>query len=189
MAHAKRSDEQLICALADVFRMQGYEGASLNRIAEATGLEKASLYYRFPGGKEDMVAAVMNGVSDWFRAHVFAPLERAGQPAEKVRLVAQCLREFYADGSRPCVLDTLSLPGGTRALRETVRGALKAWLKAFMAIARQAGASAAEARGRAEQAIIEIEGSLILARVLGDRKPFHRTMDRLPELLVGPTDR
>lgn len=189
MAHAKLSDEDLMCALTDVFRAQGYEGASLSRIAEATGLEKASLYYRFPGGKEDMVAAVVNHVNQWFQDHVFTPLERPGKPAQKVRLVAQHLRELYGDGSKSCVLDTLSLPGGSPGLREAVRGSLKAWLQAFTGIAREAGASGTEARERSERAIIEIEGSLVLARVLGDRKPFYRVIDRLPELLAGSRNR
>lgn len=185
MANAKVSDGDLVCALIEVFRAQGYEGASLSRISEATGLEKASLYHRFPGGKDDMAAAVVKNVGIWFQTHVFAPLERSGKPAQKLHLVAQHLRELYGDGSKSCVLDTLSLPGGSPGLREAVRGALKSWLQAFMGIAREAGASGAEARERAEQAIVEIEGSLVLARVLGDRRPFHRALDRLPELLVG----
>lgn len=185
MAHAKVSDEDLIQALTDVFRTQGYEGATLSQLSEATGLEKASLYHRFPGGKEDLAAAVVNHIIQWFQNYVIAPLQGPGKPAQKVARVAQNLRGFYADGGKPCVLDTLSLPGGGPALREAVRGALKAWLQAFAGIARKAGASGAEARERAEQGIIAIEGSLVLARVLGDSKPFHRTIDRLPELLTG----
>lgn len=189
MAHPKRSDEDLLSALTDVFRALGYAGASLSRIAEATGLEKASLYHRFPGGKEAMVAAVVSRVNRWLQDHVIKPLERPGKPTQKVRSVALRLRQLYGDGGKSCVLDTLSLPGGSPRLREAVRGSLKAWLRAFTDIAREAGASDAEARQRAEQAIIEIEGSLVLARVLGDRKPFHRAMDRLPDLLAGPRRR
>lgn len=184
MAHAKVTDEDLVSALAEVFRAQGYEGTSLSRIAEATGLEKASLYHRFPGGKEDMAAAVLDHVGQWLQEHVFAPLQGPGKPAYKLGLVALHLRQLYAEGSKSCVLDTLSLPGGGAGLREAVRGALKGWLRAFTAIAREAGASGGEARQRAEQAILEIEGSLVLTRVLGDRKPFLRTIDRLPGLLL-----
>lgn len=189
MAHPKISSEDLIGRVADVFRTQGYERASLSRISDATGLEKASLYHRFPGGKEDMAAAVVSNLNQWFQDQIFTPLERSGKPAEKVRCVAQRLREFYADGSKSCALDTLSLPGGSEALQKAVRGSLTAWLQAFTGIAREGGASGAEARERAEQAIIEIQGSLVLARVLGDCKPFHRTVDRLPELLVGSRSR
>jgi AcrR family transcriptional regulator len=185
MAYPKLGDEDLISALTDVFRALGYEGASLSRIAEATGLERASLYHRFPGGKEEMVAAVVSHVNRWLQDHVITPLESPGKPAQKVRSVARQLRELYGEGSKSCVLDTLSLPGGSPRLREAVRGTLRAWLRAFTGIAREAGASGVEARRRAEQAIIEIEGSLVLARVLGDRKPFYRVMGRLPELLAG----
>jgi len=185
MAHAKVSDEDLMHALTDVFRTHGYEGASLRQISEATGLEKASLYHRFPGGKEDMVVGVVSHMIQWFQHQVFAPLEGPGKPAQKVGRVAQSLRGFYAHGRKPCVLDSLSLPGGGPALREALRGALKAWLQAFTDVAREAGASGTEARERAERAIVEIEGSLVLARVVGDRRPFHRALDRLPGLLVG----
>ncbi len=185
MARPKVSNEKLIQALADVFRTHGYEGASLSRISEATGLEKASLYHRFPGGKDDMVAAVVAHLNRWFQDKVFTPLEQPGEPAERIRFVAERLREFYGDGKKPCALNTLSSPGGSAALHEALRGSLTAWLQAFMGISRESGATAREARRRAEQAITEIQGSLILARVLGDCKPFRGAISRLPELLSG----
>jgi len=51
-------DDDLICKLTDVFRNVGYDGASLAVLADATGLKKASLYHRFPGGKEQMAEEV-----------------------------------------------------------------------------------------------------------------------------------
>ena len=185
MAHPKVTDEKLIGALSDVFRTHGYEGASLSRLSAATGLEKASLYHRFPGGKDDMVAAVVAHLNQWFQDKVFTPLEQPGDPAGRIRFVAERLREFYGDGTKPCALNTLSLPGGSAALHEALRGALTAWLQAFMGIAREAGVPAREARKRAERAIVEIQGSLVLARVLGDCKPFREAIGRLPELLGG----
>jgi AcrR family transcriptional regulator len=185
MARPTIGHDELIDKLADVFRTYGYEGASLSRISEATGLEKASLYHRFPGGKDDMVAAVVAHVGKWFQNQVFTPLERSGEPAERVRFVAERLREFYGEGQKSCALNSLSLPGGSAALHEALRTALTAWLQAFTGIARASGATAREARKRAEQAITEIQGSLVLARVLGDCGPFRSAIGRLPELLTG----
>ena len=48
------SDVELIERLAKVFKDYGYQGASMSIIAKASGLQKASLYHRFPGGKEQM---------------------------------------------------------------------------------------------------------------------------------------
>jgi hypothetical protein len=57
-------------------------------------------------------------------------------------------------------------------------------LKAFGEIARESGLSSSVSRLRAEEAIVRIEGSLVLARVLGDTKPFQRVLKLLPGLLT-----
>ncbi len=59
MPPSKVNENQLLDRLTGVFRLHGYEGASLSRIAKATGLQRASLYFRFPGGKEEMAEAVL----------------------------------------------------------------------------------------------------------------------------------
>jgi TetR/AcrR family transcriptional regulator, lmrAB and yxaGH operons repressor len=184
VAFSKVKDEELASRALEVFRDYGYEGTSLNRLAEATGLEKASFYYRFPGGKRDIVLAVAAHVERWFRENVLEPLAGTGTPAERVRLVARRLRTFYGDGSRPCVLDTLSLTGGPPELQTVLAGALKGWLAAFTSIARESGFSRAAAERQAQQALINIEGSLVLARVLRTPGIFLRTLADLSALLT-----
>ena len=67
-------DEQLLGALSEVFRAHGYEGATLAKVSEATGLQKSSLYHRFPGGKEQMAKAVLDAAAARVAGHVLAPL-------------------------------------------------------------------------------------------------------------------
>ena len=185
MARSTISDAELLDRSTVVFRTHGFEGTSLSRLSEATGLEKASLYHRFPGGKEEIALAVAGGVFAWFQEHVFEPLKRADSPPKKIRVVTEQLRAFYVDGTMPCALDALSLSGGGDELAAALKGALLAWLRAFSEVARESGLSAVEARRRAEQAVIQIEGSLILGRVLGDTKAFRRALEELPGLLTG----
>jgi hypothetical protein len=54
-----------------------------------------------------------------------------------------------------------------------------------MAVASEDGVPAAVARSRAGQALIDIEGSLVIARVLGSSKPFLRVLENLPNQLLG----
>ena len=61
---------------------------------------------------------------------------------------------------------------------------MQAWINAFTEIAKQSGFSAAEARSRAEEAIISIEGSLVLARSVGTAETFERTLTILPDFLA-----
>ena len=185
MAYSTVNDEELLSRSTDVFRTHGYEGTTLSRLSAATGLEKASLYHRFPGGKDQIALAVAGGVLAWFQKHVFEPFKSTEAPRRKAGAVVEQLRVFYADGTKPCALDALSLSGGGPELAEALKGALLAWLKAFTEIARESGLSAAESKRRAEQAVIQIEGSLILSRVLGDTKAFRRTLEELPGLLTA----
>jgi AcrR family transcriptional regulator len=186
MAFPKLNDTELADKALDVFRNYGYEGASLSLLAESAGLEKASIYYRYPGGKKDIALAVAARVSAWFAENVVAPLNGAGAPQQRVRRVAQRLRKFYGDGSRPCVLDTLSLRGGPPELQAALAVALESWIAAFASIALESGFSRSQAASRARQAIIHIEGSLVLSRVSGNPRIFLQTLAELPALLAMP---
>jgi len=183
VAAAKVGDEELLARIGDVFRRYGYEGASLRELSAASGLEKASLYHRFPGGKEEMALAIVARAGEWLEANVFAPL-RDLPAAQRVPRAAGKLREFYRNGELWCTLDVLTLSGSSDAIRAAVRGSYQAWVGAFARAAREAGLPAPEARARAQQAIIEIEGSLVISRVTGDPKIFLRVLQSLPARLT-----
>lgn len=185
MAHRIVSDEDFYEKALDLFRTYGFDGVSLQRLAEATGLEKASLYYRYPGGKDEIALAVAQGVVTWFQANVFAPLNEDAPPKKRLSVVADNLRTFYSGGTKSCITDVLSLPGGSDELRAGLKGAMQAWIKAFTDISRECGLSPCAAKARAEETVLRIEGSLILARVLGDNATFDRTMKQLPDLLLA----
>ena len=185
MAHRIVSDEVFLATALDLFSTYGFEGVSLKRLADATGLEKASLYYRYPGGKDEIAMAIAGDVVSWFEANVFAPLTGAGPARKRVSLVAERLRQFYAGGSKACLLDVFSISGGPAELHTALKAAMQAWISAFTQIAKESGLSPAAARTRAEEAILRIEGSLILARVLGDTTAFERVLKLLPDLLTS----
>lgn len=187
-------DDDLLDRLADVFRAAGYEGASLRDLSSATGLQRSSLYHRFPGGKAQMAAEVVRRVGAAGMDAVFAPLDHPHEPVTvaDVEAVGRSLAAFYADGSASCLLDTMSLrdhasPAAGDAVGEALAATAQRWIKAFAGVATSAGAEAGEALARAEDAIAAIEGALVLCRVTGDRAAFDRAIARLPTALIGGT--
>jgi TetR/AcrR family transcriptional repressor of lmrAB and yxaGH operons len=186
MAHRIVSDEVFLATALDLFRTYGFEGVSLKQLADATGLEKASLYYRYPGGKDAIAMAAAGEAVKWLQANVFDPLVGSGPPRKRVSFVVDKLREFYAGGSKACVMDLLSIRGGSKELQLALKTAMQALVSAFAQIAKQSGHGSASARSKAEEAIVRLEGSLILARVLGDTACFERVLKGLPDLLTAP---
>ena len=183
MRPAKVSDKELFGRLTEVFRRKGYDGASYADLMEATGLVKASLYHRFPGGKEEMVGAIQSEVDRHFAEYVLASAMEQGEPKERARRMARRLREFYDSGKAWCLLDTLSLTD-SRATLAHARKSMEFWVERFARVGRDAGLSAGVARKRAEEAVAAIEGGLVVARVLKNRRPFLRMLAGLPKKLT-----
>ena len=168
-----------------MFRQQGFEGATLSLLSEATGLQRASLYHRFPDGKEGMAMAILGRVNEHFGAQVLAPLSETGSLDGRLRKVAKRLAEFYSDGTQACLLETLSLgqvPGERRA---ALGASLDACLGAFTAAAREAGATPAQAAKRATQVLVNLQGALVLSRVMDDPKPFLDVLRGLPAAVAA----
>lgn len=181
------SREDALSKVIQVFRTFGYEGASLSRMHEATGLKSSSLYNYFPKGKQDMAEAALADVADLLEKTALAPLRGPGTPAERLAAFAETVSAFYENGKASCLLDVLSIgEAGTLFSRDLSHSA-RALLHALSRLAEDAGASPAEAAARAEDAVIAIEGALVLSRALGSTAPFKRTIDRLPGLLIAQT--
>ena len=183
---AKITDVQLTDALTQVFRTYGYEGATVSRISEATGLKRASLYHRFPGGKEAMARFVLEEADELFAGELLAPLGGSGDPKARVREMANRLAGFYDGGRRSCLLDTLSLGEADAVLRPGIGASISAWIGAMAGVAREAGLAEPEAQRRAEEALVRIQGSLVVARTTGDPGFVERTLKSLPALLTDP---
>ena len=57
-----RSRAALIDSAAMLFRRQGYAATGLNQILDEAGVKPGSLYHHFPQGKQQLAAAVVDGV-------------------------------------------------------------------------------------------------------------------------------
>ncbi|HJW33480.1 MAG TPA: TetR/AcrR family transcriptional regulator [Holophagaceae bacterium] len=180
--------EGILLNLLEEFRTCGFDGVSLSRISEVTGLGKASLYHHFPGGKAEMAQGVMSLAWGWLETHVFSPLEAEGDPALRFESVMQALEGFYAQGRKSCLLDVMPISGGPE-IHAAVKAVMERLTTGFQRLAQDAGVPEAEAIHRAESALVAIQGSLVLARGLGDTGPFLRQMRSLREHFLRSVSR
>ncbi len=180
--------EEVIERLSVAFRDLGYEGTSLTRLSEATGLKKASLYHYFPGGKEEMAAVVIQQISAWFGENVRGALQGRGTPEARLKRMTAALNRFYDGGTRACILDVFAI-GQAGALFSThLSAGLKAWEAAIAEVAMEAGIDEKTAQQRAEDALVSIEGALVYTRVTGTPRAFKRVLTNLPSRLLAIPD-
>ena len=185
MPRTKIDERELLESLTRLFRDKGFDGASLSLISEATGLQRASLYHRFPGGKAQMALAVLDHVHRRFGDEILAPLSGSGAPLTRIRAAARKLDEFYEGGMRSCLIDTMSLGEQTPEIRAAVAASITALTDAFVAVSREVGNTASVARRLGHEAVLRLQGALVIARATGDAQPFGRVIKDLPALLSG----
>lgn len=185
MALPNLSRDDVIDLIVTVFRKEGYEGTSLAKLSEATGLGRSSLYHYFPKGKVDMANAAMERIIQRVGETVLGPLLVAGDPRKRLEEFAANLADFYDDGFAPCIIDVFSVGEAVGLFQAQLRNSNLAFIQALASVASEAGASPAEAARRGEDAMIALEGSLIVSRGLVSRDPFRRVMAELPDRILG----
>jgi TetR/AcrR family transcriptional regulator, lmrAB and yxaGH operons repressor len=178
------SKEQVILQLIPVFRQYGYEGTSLSMLSQVTGLGKASLYHYFPQGKQGMATAVMDYIAKSFDETVLQFLNSSDTPEERILLMCQALANFYAHGNNNCFLALMSFGVADNLFHELVKQRLEIWIDRLTQVLIEAGIEPKLARERSQDAIIEIQGGLILVRILNQPAIFTRVLNNMPKKLL-----
>ena len=179
------SRQTILPELLELFRKFGYDGVTIARISEATGLGKASLYHHFPQGKEQMAREVLMLVDQAVDEHFIAPLKANGSPKQKLTNMAKVVEDFYDSGNKGCLIEGLTLGDASELFQELIGVSIDRWLQAISEVGIESGLSKKVARERAENILIAIQGALVVSRALGNRAPFKRVVREIPSMLFG----
>jgi TetR/AcrR family transcriptional repressor of lmrAB and yxaGH operons len=173
---AKDTRARMLETTARLIQLRGYHGTALSDILVASGAPRGSLYFHFPGGKDQLVieatrAAVAQGTRDLRHC-----LAQAKSPAAGVRAffeaTAWVMRESdytYGCPVAPVILDAT---GGSAELAEICRTAFEEWV----GLLRDAFVAAGMSRRRAQTLALlveaSLEGLLLIARAYRDTAPL-----------------
>lgn len=184
MAKSVTERAELLNQLSEVFRAHGYEGATLALISQATGLGKGSLYNYFPGGKEQMAEEVLAAIDQWFVDHIYKPLRATSDPAKGIADMFTAVDNYFRSGQRVCLVGVIALGASRDIFGERVKVYFAGWVDALATALRRLGDERTVARRKSEQAVLEIQGALVLARALDDPKLFARALEESERRLM-----
>lgn len=180
MRPQKVSDAEILASLTKVFRSKGYEGASIKELSEATGLKKASLYHRFPGGKQEMAGAVLSHIDEWVENNVFKALtDEEVSPSRRLKNGIAQIKKLYNGGEEACIFRALSMKAGLELFDKQIQIGMKQWIVAFHRVGLALRFSQSKAKKLAIQTLIDLQGSLIVTKGLDDVKVFERSLNKV----------
>jgi AcrR family transcriptional regulator len=172
----------IVPLLAEIFRELGYEGTSLSRVTERTGIGKGSLYHFFPGGKEEMAGAVLTEVDAWFEHAIYRPL-REDDAHQAIAAMWANVNDYFRSGRRICLVGAFALDETRERFSAAIGNYFIRWVGALRSALMRAGCPEEEALALAEEAVAGIQGALVLSRALDDTAVFTRSLETLAKRL------
>jgi TetR/AcrR family transcriptional repressor of lmrAB and yxaGH operons len=177
-------------ATADLMRRQGYGATAISEIVALSGAPKGSLYFHFPGGKEQLAAEAVSSAGERLRGQIAAILSSSDDLAVCIgrlidALAAGLERSDYQRGC-PIATVTLEAASASEAIRVSADAVFGSWLTVLAARMRADGLDPAAAERRATFVLSAVEGALILARARGQLEPLIAVRQ---ELTAGPFGR
>jgi TetR/AcrR family transcriptional regulator, lmrAB and yxaGH operons repressor len=184
---------RMLDTTARLLQQRGYHGTSLNDILAASAAPRGSLYFHFPGGKDQLVLEASRAAVGRVTQHRSEVLAAASSPAAAVRAFADgiVLLLEETDYQLGCPIAPIVLDGTSEVtdLSELCRQTFEEWI----GLLREAFAEAGIAKQRAEALALltqsSFEGALLIARAYRDSSPVLMVAGEVEAMVAAATPR
>jgi TetR/AcrR family transcriptional regulator, lmrAB and yxaGH operons repressor len=181
----KKSDskDRMIAAARRLFREHGYLGTALSDVVAESAAPRGSIYFHFPGGKEELASEVTLLHAGDHIAHInraAATTNTAGELIEAVigRIRDELISSNYREGCAMAPIVIESTPASDQLSDATRRG-FQDMIATLAARLTEKGIPHDCATELATHAWSSVEGALILSRVLHSPEPFDLAIAQL----------
>jgi len=184
---ATNTRTRIIETTAILLSLQGYNATGLNQIIRESATPKGSLYFHFPGGKEELaVAALLAAGAETQRKIQFA-LQTGSRAGDAIAaFVLDLANELQAsDFCRGCPIATVAMEASATSdrLRQVCEQIYRSWFTLVEQKLVDSGFAAAESRAWTTLIWASIEGALLLSRTHRNLEPLETIATQLQTLL------
>jgi len=183
MAKAPDSKCKTLAAAVKLFRQQGYHGTALNDILAAAGSPRGSLYFHFPGGKEEIGESALTLAGEAVRQGIVRAAEASESTETFLTRVARAMaadleKSDYQEGC-PIATTALETSAQSEVLGEATSAAFRKWEIEISSGLERFGMTRDEADQVATMVLSQLEGALLLARTYRSPEPLQRAEEAL----------
>lgn len=172
----RRTDtrQRMLDSAAELFHKQGYHATGLNQLVAAGGAPKGSLYFHFPGGKEQLAAEAIRQSGERLCELLRAIVDKAPDPGTAIENVIDALAVSLeqSDFQRGCPISNVALDASqeSETIRQACADGYSSWHTLIAGdLTRHGSTKGAEL---ATVVLASIEGGLLLAKTLRDTAPL-----------------
>ncbi|GAB1692091.1 TetR/AcrR family transcriptional regulator [Krasilnikovia sp. M28-CT-15] len=180
---------RIIASARTLLRRHGYHGTGLTQIIEHSGAPRGSVYFLFPGGKEEIAVAA---VDDWavevdrlIHDRLADSTSARGWATSLVEHFARDLRDSDFTEGLPVTTITLDSVPASPALSKACRAAYDTWLTSVTHGLVSFGAPARGASGLAALMLATLEGAAVLCRAYRTTGPLDQVAPYVLKQLPG----
>lgn len=174
LSKGERTRKKLIDATGDLLRRQGFHATGLSDIVEESGAPRGSLYFYFPGGKDELARAALEAAGADWREKIDAVVAAAPDLDAAIASIVELLGDDLEASKfqHGCPVAAVALETTSGPVRRAIVAHYAEWERAITAHLVSSGIAAGPAQQLAVVALSAIEGALLLARVRKTRAPL-----------------
>ncbi len=183
MAKPKLDRKTLLRNSLSVFKSKGYNGTSMNDLAAANGLLKGS-FYHYIDSKESLMLEVLSALKEYYVNKVFSKVyDETLSLSNKVEEITSRAQEIYTheEGGDFFVNIGLETLNTNPKFGTVIRSFFNEWVLALTHLFSHVY-NEEESRTIAEVTVAEIEGAVILMRLLNDPNYLTRTLNKMKNI-------
>ncbi len=187
MSKAQATRTHIIEQAAALFNRQGYAGASMSDLMQATGLQKGGIYNHF-SSKDELAVAAFDFAANHIQQKFMGALKGKRHAVDRLIAILSVhetlLNDPLVPGGCPILNTAVESDDTHPALREHAQQAMDAWRKLVRRIL-ESGIARGELRSTIEVEsvvtvlIATIEGAVMMSKLYGEASYLERTLDYL----------
>jgi TetR/AcrR family transcriptional regulator, lmrAB and yxaGH operons repressor len=170
----ERTKKKLVDATAVLLRKQGYHATGLSAIVDESGAPRGSVYFYFPGGKDELAVAAIEQAGVEWRARLEAAIAGAKDLASAIDAIVKTLADDLAASNweNGCPVAAVALESPSEVVRTAVAKHFDDWQRDIAERVSQFGVPKPVAKQLATVALAATEGALLLARTQRSKQPL-----------------
>lgn len=176
MARKSNSKARMVETMRVLLQKQGYNGTGMNQVVKESGSPKGSMYFHFPGGKEELAVAAIHQASEEIQTRFGAIMSSGKGPGAMIEAVCDVLiaelKESNFEKGCPAATVALEASAYSEQLQQACVDLYDVYISTLTALFEETLGNSDAAKSGAFFVLSSIEGALLLAKTYKSEDPL-----------------